>query len=172
MRALFSLFLFGLVPLSPSLSQVSPDTTHTITISGEIQREIRVSTAELKTYPLVELGDVTITSHLGVVKKTMKGVKGVRAKDVLATLELRADSPKVWSEFYFVFTATDGYHVVFSWNELFNNPAGESVFFILERDGQPIDALDDSIALLATTDVQTGRRYVKGLKTIAVRRAD
>lgn len=153
-------------------AQSQVDTTHAIFISGAIQKEISLDISALKAYPLVDIGDVPIINHLGVVKKKLLGVKGVRVKDALDKVAFQTENPKDLSELYFVFTATDGYRVVFSWNEIFNNPLGESLFFILERDGKKAEDLDDSIAVISTTDANTGRRFVKGLKTISVKRAD
>ncbi len=153
-------------------AQGTADTTQTIHITGAIQKEIYLDIAGLSNYPLVDIGDIPIINHLGVEKKKLIAVRGVRAREVLSQLEFITENPKDLSEFYFVFTATDGYRVLFSWNEIFNNPLGGSLFFILERDGKKAEALDDSLAVISTTDLHTGRRYVKGLKTIVVGRAN
>ena len=74
------------------------------------------------------------------------------------------------SEYYFVFAASDGYKVVYSWNELFNTSVGESVYLVTEKDGKTITEMDDSILVVSTKDFKTGRRNVKGLASIAVMR--
>ena len=172
MRSFF--ILAAILPIAPHFfyAQAKIDTTHTVVVTGVIRREISLDVAGLNRYPVVEAGDIPILNHLGVVKKTLTRVKGVRVREALQGLEFPTENPKDLSEFYFVFTATDGYRVVFSWNEIFNSKAGEGIFFILERDGKTAAELDDSIAVISTSDVNTGRRYVKGLKTISVRRAD
>ena len=80
------------------------------------------------------------------------------------------ETPKVLSEYYFVCIASDNYKAVFSWNEIFNNDTGKSVYIITEQDGKPATALDNRIALVSPKDQMTGRRYVKGLQKIVVER--
>ena len=94
----------------------------------------------------------------------------VVALDILDKAEIQSATPKELSECYIVCIAADNYKVVFSWNEIFNNKLGESVFILLEHDGKPASQTDDRIALISTSDNATGRRYVKWLKEIRVER--
>lgn len=112
-----------------------------------------------------------ITNHLGELKKTLKNVRAVKVKDLFSGLEFNTDNPKLLSEFYFVFEASDGYKVVFSWNEIFNSPLGDSVFFIVGKDGQTIENQEDRIAVICTTDINAGRRYVKSVSKVWVKKA-
>ena len=100
----------------------------------------------------------------------MKKVRAVLLKDILDKVEIDAESPKVFSEYYLTCIASDNYKVVFSWNELFNSPAGKSVYIITSQDDKPASGLDDRIALVSPKDQMTGRRYVKGLQRIVVER--
>ncbi len=126
---------------------------------------------DLTKYAEITIGDVTITNHLGEKKSEQKALKGVLLKEVLQKIEINADSPKVLSEFYFQCKAADGYLVVFSWNELFNSPTGESVFLITSKNAIKINDLDESILMVSSKDYKTGRRYVKALTSIEVKRA-
>jgi hypothetical protein len=119
------------------------------------------------------LGDVKspLTNHLGEKKSESKGLKGVLLKDILSSVEINSESPKVLSEYYFVCKANDGYTVVYSWNELFNTATGDSSYIVTEKEGKPASAMDDSILMIAPKDFKTGRRHVKALTTIEVRRA-
>jgi hypothetical protein len=76
------------------------------------------------------------------------------------------------SECYFVFIASDGYKVVYSWNEIFNTKNGQGIYVIVERDGKKIDQIEDRISVFSKADLMTGRRYVKGLSRIIVKRAE
>ena len=60
--------------------------------------------------------------------------------------------------------------MVFSWNEIFNSKNGEGIYVLIEHDGKPASGLDDRIALISSSDIATGRRYVKWLKKIIVER--
>lgn len=83
---------------------------------------------------------------------------------------LNESKPKLFSEFYFTCIASDGYKVVFSWNELFNSDMGNQVMIITEEDGKKADTIDDHIAILSPLDKNTGRRYVQNLQEIKVGR--
>ena len=76
------------------------------------------------------------------------------------------------SEYYFTCIASDGYKIIYSWNELFNTAIGNSVYILTSKDNQPLEKLDENIVMIATQDIRTGRRYVKNLQSIIVRRAE
>jgi len=140
-------------------------------VSGEVFSPLTVSVMDLKKWTTVAIGDLVITNHLGEKKSEAMGLKGVLLKEILQTVEIKSENPKVLSEYYFVFVASDGYKVVYSWNELFNTSVGESVYLITEKNGKTITDMDDSILVVSTKDFKTGRRNVKGLASIAVMRA-
>jgi len=144
--------------------------TSSFTISGEVFTPMTVSVMDFKKWKEVAIGDMVITNHLGEKKSEAKGLKGILLKEVLQTVEIKSENPKVLSEYYFVFTASDGYKVVYSWNELFNTTVGESVYLITEKNGKSIAEMDDSILVVSTKDFKTGRRNVKGLSSIDVMR--
>ncbi|MFM7400213.1 MAG: molybdopterin-binding protein, partial [Bacteroidota bacterium] len=73
---------------------------------------------------------------------------------------------------YFVFVASDGYKVVFSWNEIYNTATGNQSFILTELKGSILANLEQRILFISTADEKTGRRYVKGLQRIEVRRAE
>ena len=98
-------------------------------------------------------------------------MKAVLLKDILDKVELDSETPKVLSEYFLVCIASDNYKSVFSWNEIFNSPTGNSVYIITSVDGNPASTLDSRIALVSPKDQMTGRRYVKGLQKIVVERA-
>ena len=102
----------------------------------------------------------------------LKCQQGILLKEVLQSIEIKSESPKVLSEYYLVCKATDGYKVVYSWNELFNSRVGESVFIVTEKKGQRADKMDDSILLISPLDFKTGRRQVKSLDRIEIKRAN
>ena len=129
-----------------------------------------VSLADLSVYKTYIIDSVIITNHLKGRKSTLKKVKGVRLKDILAKIEIDAENLKVLNEYYFVFIATDNYKVVFSWNEIFNNNSGKSFYIITGQGAKPASALDSHIAIICPGDENTGRRYIKGLQKITVER--
>ena len=89
----------------------------------------------------------------------------------MGSVEINAESPKVLSEYYFVCKANDGYTVVYSWNELFNTAVGDAAYIVTEKDGRPASSMDDTVLMISPKDFKTGRRHVKSLTTIDVKRA-
>ncbi|MBA4298849.1 hypothetical protein SAMN03080617_03767 [Algoriphagus alkaliphilus] len=62
--------------------------------------------------------------------------------------------------------------MVFSCNELFNKPQGKEVYLITAEDGKSLDAMEDGLLLISKTDIRTGRRHIKNLSKIIVKRID
>lgn len=154
-----SLFAFGQKPIP---------TTENFTIEGKVKKEMTVALADLSSYKSYSIDSIVIINHLGERRSTLKNLKGVLLKDILGKIEIDSENPKVLSEFYFICIASDNYKVVFSWNEIFNNELGKSIYILNGNDGKPASALDNRIALISPKDEMTGRRYVKGLQKIVV----
>jgi hypothetical protein len=139
-------------------------------VSGEVKNELLLTVAEIERYPSQPIGDVVITNHRGDPRGTARNLSGILVKDLLKDIELREENPKMFSEFYLVFVAADQYKVVFSWNELFNSPTGENLYLITSRDGKELREMEERLLILSPTDFRTGRRHIKALAKIIVRR--
>jgi hypothetical protein len=85
-------------------------------------------------------------------------------KDILNQVEFATENPRVLSEFFLTCVASDGYKVVFSWNEIFNTSTGDHVYLITSKASQPLSSLNDRLLLVTTTIFKTGRHHVKGLQ--------
>lgn len=168
-RILFTLLLF--VPVCV-VAQTTYTKTESFTVNGKVKSPVIITLADLKKLKAYNLGDVTITNHLGEVKSTAKNLSGVLLKDVLKDIALDTDQPKLFSEYYFVCRGADGYKVVYSWNELFNTPIGNSVYLVTEKNQETIQQMKESILMLSSQDERTGRRYLKNLEAIYVGRAE
>jgi hypothetical protein len=143
-------------------------TTHQFTISGEVKKESVITMDSLNSYPLKELGDIRITNHLGDFKHNDEKLKGVLLKDILMHSQLATANPKLYSQFYFTCVGSDGYKVVYSWNELFNTIVGDNIFILMEKNGVKADKLPESLQMASMLDVKTGRRYLHNLDKIIV----
>lgn len=144
--------------------------TDVVTIAGLVEKEITIGIPEISARQSQSISDVVITNHLGEPRATAKGLKGVLIKELLATASLKAESPKVLSEFYFTFIASDGYAAVYSWNELFNSPTGDHCYLITEKEGKKLADMPDRMLVITPSDFKTGRRFIKGLSRIVVAR--
>ena len=140
----------------------------TLTIDGAVAKPVTIKFDELKNYKTVTLDSLTIFNHKMERKGSLKKLKGVLLKDVLAKAEFSVNSPKVLSEFYIVCIADDGYKVVFSWNEIFNSPTGDHALILTEVDGLPTINQKEGIIVVTPTDKATGKRYVKNLSKISI----
>lgn len=165
------LTLVGLLIVGPIFGQMETKTTQSFTVSGEVKSVATIQASDLTKFMLHEIGDVVITNHLGEKKSEAKGLKGVLLKDVLSSVELNAENPKVLSEYYFVCRASDGYTIVYSWNELFNSATGNTAFIVTEKEGKSLAQMKDAILVITPSDSKTGRRHLKGLASIEIKRA-
>lgn len=153
---LFSIFIsFASFAQSGTIEIILPD-----------NEKKMIPVAELEGFPIHTIDSIRITNHLKEYRSTLTNIKGVLLKDVLSKISFKEKSPKVLSEYYIICIAEDRYKVVFSWNELFNTSVGEHVLVVPTVKNRP----QDGISILSPTDFATGRRYVKMLKTIQIKK--
>lgn len=146
--------------------------SETLKIEGKIKAGTTFTIADLEMFQKVDISDQKLYNHNGEAKGSLSNMKGVLLKTILKSIEFVYDKPKELNELYFVFVATDGYTVVFSWNEIYNTEAGNNFYIITEMDGKKLSEMDQRIAFIATADLKSGRRYIKALEKIEVRRVE
>jgi hypothetical protein len=166
-----SILLSLLLGLFLSL-QVVAQKSYSIEVTGDILASQVFTLDQINANRSMDLGDFAITNHAGEPRGVATQLKGFPIVNLLEQVKLDSPSPRQLSEFYFVFEATDGYKVVFSWNELFNNPLGKEVFLITSKDGESLEEMEDGLLLISKTDLRTGRRHVKNLSKIRIIRID
>jgi hypothetical protein len=159
-----------LIASSLVYAQEKTKPTSEFSISGKVKTDLLISTSDFSSFEIRNIGDLKITNHLGAEKDIAKDLKGVLLKDIFSRVEIQAENPKILSEFYITCIASDGYKIVFSWNELFNTETGNHVYLITEKEGIKATDLSERILLVSTTDFKTGRRYLRGLTKIIVER--
>jgi hypothetical protein len=165
-------YLFFFILISSKLPAQDITSTQSFLITGRVKAPVKISGTDLLTVTSVNIGNLVITNHMGEERGTAKSLKGVLLKDILQKIEIDAENPKVLSEYYFVCKASDGYAVVFSWNEIFNTATGDNVYIITEKEGKSWNNLPESLLMISTKDFKTGRRHVKSLATIEVSRVN
>lgn len=141
-------------------------------VDGKVKQTLVVSLDSLKKYPMLALDSMVIYNHKMERKSTIKNIKGVLLKDILSKVEIDSPTPTALSEYYLVCTATDGYKVVLSWNEVFNSKSKDNILVLYSFDVDPKKAEKGNIAMIAPMDVASGRRYVKGLSKITILRVN
>lgn len=170
MKIILSLLLTGCIGNIYAQHDIKP--TEQLTIEGAVKTPFMFQLKDAGNYPSKKIDSVRITNHLKQPRHTIKDLRVISVKDILAKVELTEASPKLLSEFYFVFTGSDNYKVVFSWNEIFNTVTGNNLYIVVDMDGKTGTAVADRIALLSPMDEATGRRFVKGLAKIVVKRVE
>ena len=93
--------------------------TNEFLIVGQIQNEVRFTISDLMKLKSSNIEDIVITNHLGDKKGTATRLSGIPIKNIFNAIQFNADNPKLLSEYYLIFVASDGYKVVYSWNEIF-----------------------------------------------------
>ena len=144
--------------------------TEYFTVEGKVKNTIRFTLDDAGGYKSITFDSVVIYNHLVVRKSVLKKVKGVLLKDIIAKASFDIKDPKPLSEYFITCVASDGYKVVFSWNEIFNTPVGTQLIVITEADGMKAAVLPQRIAIISPADRATGRRYVHGLQKVIVER--
>lgn len=146
------------------------ESSNELKITGAVKNPTTISYLEIAKKQPVAIGDLTITSHTGDFRKKYKNLKGVPLLELVRDVQINAPSPKDLSSYYLVLSATDNYSVVISWNELFNTEIGKTFFIVTEIDGTSMKESPESILMIAAKDFRTGRRHIKGLSTIEIRK--
>jgi len=141
-------------------------------IKGLVKNELIFRVSELMKCKQDELGDVVIRNHKGEEKGIAKSMKGILLKTLIDSAGIHADKPKDYSELYIVLTASDNYKNVYSWNELFNSEIGNHIYVVTGMDGKTMDEMPDRILVLSAGDFNAGRRHLKGLVNIEVKKAE
>ncbi len=171
MNKILALFIILQINL-PAYCQHQIAPADELQIMGKITKAVTFTLTDLTSIPSQPIQDLNIVNHKGEDKGKATGLKGFLLKTLFDKITFVYDKPKELNEFYFIFVATDGYKVVFSWNEIFNTEVGNSLFVITEKDGKTMTTMEDRIVVVSASDLKIGRRYIKGLSKIIVNKVD
>lgn len=152
-----------------TIAQNDIEATNSICISGKVKKKICLNIAVLDTFKAITIADQGIYNHQGILKDSLIQLKVIPIKSILSCMQLRYNKPKELNEFYFIFEASDKYRVVFSWNEIYNTDLGNHYYIIKEMNGLKMTDLKQRIAFISTADIQSGKRYIKGLRSIKIK---
>lgn len=134
-----------------------------LTVSGTVEHALSLDTIAVRGFP----ADQVVTLTLPGARPSI--VRGVRLKAFLEKAKLVVLDHNTAKKTVVIATARDGYAVVFSWSELFNSEAGDSVLVLFERDDKALPADEGPLALVSGRDLRTGPRHVKWLERIEVK---
>lgn len=92
----------------------------------------------------------------------------VLLKNILDSVAFQYEKSRMLNYYYFLFVASYGYKIVFSFNEIYNTETGNNLYIVTEMDGKKIQEMDNRILLLTTKDIKGGPRNMKSLSKIVV----
>lgn len=167
----FRLSLFA-VALSCSNAAFAHATTppnipaRSVAIAGGVEHMLHLDVDNLRRRPPQQIVELQLPGKDGGASSS---VRGVRLRELLDEAKIVTRDHNTVKKLAVIASASDGYKVVFSWSELFNSPAGDSVLVLFERDGKPLPATEGPLALIAGKDLRNGPRHVKFLQAIEVR---
>jgi len=139
-------------------------------VVGAVKNELRILIKDLLQFKQDSLGDVLIRNKKGEEKEQARKMKGVLLKTILDSAHIYVEKHKEYSELCVSLIGGDGYRNVYSWNELYNTEVGEHVYIITETDGKTIDQMPQRILVMSLSDFNSGRRHLKGMARIEVRK--
>ncbi|MFA5353424.1 MAG: molybdopterin-dependent oxidoreductase [Thermodesulfovibrionales bacterium] len=139
-----------------------------ISIAGAVKNPHRLTAEDLKRMAMTEVRDLLMVCSSGDPKGMVGSYRGVLLEDLLNRAEVILSDHHAGNRICIVARSTDGYIVVFSWNELSNSSVGEGVLVIVEKNGQPLNDDEGPVALVSAGDILTGSRHMKWLSRIEV----
>ena len=146
--------------------------TDSIQITGKVKNPTTFTLDDLDSLKSVEIDDLIIYNHSGEIKDTLTEMRGIPLKDLLRSIRFDYGESESLNEFYFVFVASDNYKVVFSWNEIYNTELSDNYFVVTQFLGKQINEMEQRILFLSTADLNSGRRFIQGLKKIELRKIE
>lgn len=149
----------------------SASRSNEFSISGKVKMEKVISLSDLEKYPTVSLKNVNISCSPRREDKA-KLVKGVLLKNILDSVTFLHEKSKTLNQYYFLFIASDGYKVVFSFNEIYNTEVGNNLYIVTEIEKKQLAAMPNRILMITMKDIKSGSRNVKWLSKIVVCSAD
>lgn len=168
MKRIVILLILASVQLT-TIAQPDYKPSDTLIISGKVKNVIRLSFADIQAMPdtLFAAGS-NILAHDGKIKRTLPSLKGVLLKNILNKTTIDLSKRQALNSVYILCVANDGYKVLYSWNELFNNPTGNNTYIVTATDNNKESFADDKILLVTASDILSGKRFVKNLQEIII----
>ena len=144
----------------------------TLTIRGNVERELVLSIDDLKRLPVQRFEDARTVREAGTraaAPETARRYTGCLLRDVLERAKPVEKDRFDLRKSIAIVTASDGYRAVFSWAELYLSPIGDGALVVYERDGAPLADAEGPLALVSLKDTRPGPRHVKWLRSVELR---
>lgn len=149
-------------------SRVPADNGAPLRVVGRVASDLSLSIETLRAMDCLEIDNLPMICGSGEPKGRIGNIRGVLLADVINRAEVLAPEHNDTKKMFVVAASDDGYKAVFSWQEIFNSPNGDSILVVLERNGQPLYHGCGGVDLLSGRDHLTGPRYVRQLTTVEI----
>lgn len=146
--------------------------TNSVMVDGLVFNKLTLFVNDLEKLSGVTTGQTSVVCMSGETKDTVESYEGVQLKTILDKAIIQMESKSDLNKIYIQIVASDGYEVIFSYNELFNTKNGENVIIFYKKDGKLLDPSEGKIALISADDIKTGPRHIKWLEKIIVKKID
>ena len=166
------ILLAAFFSFTTAAGQVVVSPTDTVKIIGRVKRPVTLPLAALDTFRQSSIGDIAMLDGRGDQKETARSVKGILLKDLMAGIEFDVPNRKALNRFYFVFSATDGFKLVLSWNEIMHAETCTNYYLLSERDVKNASQLKERLEILAVTPEKKAHKRIDGLSSISINMAD
>ncbi len=137
-------------------------------IVGRVTAPLFLSMEALRSMDILETANLPMICGSGEPKGQIGNCRGVLLADIINQAEVVVREHNDTKKMFVVAASDDGYKAVFSWQEIFNSPNGETILVVLEKNGQPLHDGCGAVDLLSAGDHLTGPRYVHQLKTVEI----
>ena len=163
--------VIGILIAGNAIAQDKAITSDTFQISGKVKKQVTYTLAALDTFKKTSIGDMEFLNRKEM-KYAAKNVKGIPLKNLFTNIEFDAENHKALNRFYFVFSAADGFKVVFSYNEIVSAQSAGNFYLVTDYNGKSMKDTDERILIISANNVRTGHKYIKALNEIVVKEAE
>ena len=141
--------------------------THHLEVTGLVNSPLKLTVADLKEMIPVEINDLQMVCESGP-HTGQSSYRGVLLTDILNKADVLFREHESPVRMYVTVISSDGYFVLFSYQELMNSSIGDQAVVIVERDGKPLGEHEGEIALISANDTIPGLRKMRYLQRIEV----
>lgn len=142
--------------------------TTELSVSGLVLKPQKFSVAKLQELNATQIKQMEMVCGSGETKESGVTYKGVKLIDILDKAVVNVEEKHGRNKLYIVASGSDGYKVLFSYQELNNSPIGDKVVVFYEKNGKEVPDNEGKIGLISANDTKTGPRHIKWLKSIEV----
>lgn len=128
-------------------------------VQGDIKEPYSLNKEQFNALAQTTIKDVNVVCASGEEKQKPKDLKGVLLMQLIQKAKIDVQNRKKLNQIVILASATDGYAVTFSYNEIFNTEIGNNVLVVYEN---------NSFSLYSKKDFLTGSRHVYNLVDIDI----